>query len=60
MSTSVRFYIFGGEYEKKQISVLIGYKLTRIGELAFVHYDGTAVSMREVRLDLYNYLIDSY
>jgi len=44
-----RFYIFGGHYEKRQISMINGCKLERTGDLNFDFYYGScgAFSMPE-------------
>ena len=42
-----RFFIFGGETEKNQISVLNGCKLERIGDLQFEHYYGACSNVND-------------
>ena len=40
-----RFHVFGGDKRRRQISRLNGYKLARIGDLAFDHYLGACSVM---------------
>ena len=44
------FYVFGGERYARQISLLVGYRLTKVGELAFDHTFGSASKMSEARI----------
>ena len=50
-----KFHIFGGRSKKKQISRLIGYKLRRIGSLAFDLHIGSC-SVRQKKDVTYIYL----
>ena len=40
-----QLFVFGGENKRKQISRLSGYKLERVGNLTFKHYDGACSVM---------------
>ena len=40
-----QLHIFGGQYETRQISRLNDYKLERIGDLSFDHFDGACTVM---------------
>ena len=40
-----QLHVFGGNVERRQISRLTGYKLERIGDLPFDHYDGACSLM---------------
>ena len=42
-----KLHVFGGDYEKRQISRLDGYRLKRIGSLSFNHMDGTCTIMND-------------